>query len=75
MVKQSKALKENIKFNQLKENQIYSERVKLSKFNLIDVKYDQSKTFQKISSDSNKYIKECFNIGLKIMKKGISKNL
>jgi len=73
LVKQSKALRENIKFNQLKKNQIYSEKVKLSKFNLIDVKYDQSKTFQKISSDSNKYIKECFDIGLKIMKKGISK--
>ena len=72
LVKQSKALKENIKFNQLKENQIYSERVKLSKFNLIDVKYDQSKTFQKISSNSNKYIKKCFDIGLNIMKKGIS---
>ena len=72
LIKQSKALRENIKFKQLYENQIYSEKVKLCKLNLIDVEYDQSKTFQKISSNSNKYIKKCFDIGLSIMKKGIS---
>ena len=72
LIKQSKALRENIKFKQLYENQIYSEKVKLCKLNLIDVEYDQSKTFQKISSNSNKYIKKCFDIGLNIMKKGIS---
>ena len=72
LIKQSKALRENIKFKQLYENQIYSEKVKLYKLNLIDVEYDQSKTFQKISSNSNKYIKKCFDIGLSIMKKGIS---
>ena len=70
--KQSKVLRENIKFNQIYENQIYSKKVKLSKFNLIDVEYTQSKAFQKISSNSNKYIKKCFDIGLKIIKKGIS---
>ena len=74
LIKQSKALRENIKFKQLYENQIYSEKVKLYKLNLIDVEYDQSKTFQKISLDSNKYIKKCFDIGLSIMKKGISQN-
>ena len=72
LIKQSKVLRENIKFNQLYENQIYSKKVKLSKFNLIDVEYNQSKAFQKISSNSNKYIKKCFDIGLKIIKKGIS---
>jgi len=70
LIKQSKVLRENIKFNQLYENQIYSKKVKLSKFNLIDVEYTQSKAFQKISSNSNKYIKKCFDIGLKIIKKG-----
>ncbi len=72
LIKQSKVLRQNIKFNQLYENQIYSKKVKLSKFNLIDVEYNQSKAFQKISSNSNKYIKKCFDIGLKIIKKGIS---
>ena len=72
LIKQSKVLRENIKFKQLYENQIYSKKVKLSKFNLIDVEYTQSKAFQKISSNSNKYIKKCFDIGLKIIKKGIS---
>ncbi len=75
LLKQSKVLKENIKFNQIYEDQIYIKKFKLDKFNLIDVEYDQSKAFQKISSNSNKYIKKSFDVGLKIIKKGISNKL
>ena len=45
---------------------------KLNKLNLIDIDYNQNKPFAKISSKSNKYIKKCFNVGLKIIKKGIT---
>ena len=75
LLKQSKVLKENIKFNQIYEDQIYITKSKFDKFNLIDVEYDQSKAFQKISSNSNKYIKKCFDVGLKIIEKGISNKL
>ena len=40
--------------------------------NLIDVKYDQNYTFKKISKNSNKYIKNSFNLAFKIIKSGIS---
>ena len=40
--------------------------------NLIDVYYNQEKTFQKISSRSNKYIENCFEVGLDLMNNKIS---
>ncbi len=71
-IKQAKALKEKIQFNEINENEISLKKNFLKKFNLIDVEYNQSKAFEKISSKSNKYIKNCFDVGLKIMKKKIS---
>ena len=43
--------------------------------NLIDVKYDTSKAFNKISSRSNAYIRKSFNIAFKILKSGITNKL
>ena len=37
--------------------------------NLIDIKYNQSKPFEKISIRSNDYITKSFNLALKIVKK------
>ena len=50
-------------------NRNYNEFNKLSKkkINLIDVKYKFNNSFEKISSKSNDYIKESFNIALKIL--------
>ena len=42
--------------------------------NVIDVDYNKNISFQKISTKSNKYIKDCFEISLKILKSGISTN-
>ena len=42
--------------------------------NVIDVDYNKNISFQKISNKSNKYIKDCFEISLKILKSGISTN-
>ena len=35
---------------------------------MFDVKYNQKKPFEKISSKSNKYIFKCFDIALKFIK-------
>ena len=51
---------------------MFSQNIKLQKINLINIEYKQKNAFQKISSKSNKYIKQSFDIGLKIMRQGIS---
>ncbi|WP_428080533.1 4-hydroxythreonine-4-phosphate dehydrogenase PdxA [Candidatus Pelagibacter sp.] len=75
LFKQAKFLKEKILINQIGKNRINLKNCNLKKINLIDVDYNQSKAFQKISSNSNKYINDSFDLGLKIMKSGISNKL
>ena len=43
--------------------------------NIIDIKYNKNIKFQKISNKSNVYIKNCFNISLKILNSGITNKL
>jgi len=43
--------------------------------NLIDVKYQQKKAFEKISSKSNTYIENCFKTAIKLINLGIVNNL
>ncbi len=40
--------------------------------NIIDVSYNENLSFQKISNKSNKYIEDCFETSLKILKSGIT---
>ena len=40
--------------------------------NIIDVNYNFSKPFEKISTKSNSYVKKCFDVSLNIIKKGYS---
>ena len=56
---------ENIGFTNLKKNEI----------NLINVDYSSKKAFEKITSKSNKYIKNCFKLALKLLKDGVSNKL
>ena len=70
--KQSKFFKEKIQFNEINKNEILSKKITLKKLNLIDVEYDQKNVFEKISPKSNKYIENSFNIGLKIIKSGLT---
>ena len=72
-LRQAKKLKQNIIFNELKENYFVSNNCKYQKLNLIDVNYNQNKIFDNISSKSNNYIKKCFDIGLKLMEQNVSK--
>ena len=71
-LKQAKALKQKNKIYDLKENFFSKNKYKIQKLNIINVDYDQSKIFDKISSKSNEYIHSCFKIGLKLIKSGIS---
>jgi 4-hydroxythreonine-4-phosphate dehydrogenase len=43
--------------------------------NIIDVNYNKNLTFQKISSKSNEYIKDCFETSFKILKSEITNKL
>ena len=72
-LKQAKKLKQKIYFNELKKNYFLLKNFKYQKLNLINVDYDQKKIFKKISPKSNNYIKMSFDIGLKLMKEGVSK--
>ena len=40
----------------------------IKKLNIIDVKYRFKNAFSEISEHSNKYIDNCFNLGLRLMK-------
>ena len=56
-----------IEHKNLKENKIDNKSI-----NLINIEYKQRKVFEKISSKSNSFIKNSFDIALNILKKGIS---
>ena len=65
---QMKKLKYDYKINIIKENEIKS-NLKINKINLIDVSYKIKKPFEKITDKSNNYIKDCFDIALRLLKK------
>ena len=65
--------KKKIKF--LDETKIKEYKLDNNLINLIDIKYNQKKAFEKISNKSNDYIRNCFNSALKLIKKGVSNKL
>ena len=71
MKKQMSRLKYKIGINLINQDKILSNKILKNKINLINVDTQLEKTFDKITSRSNKYIEKCFDIGLKLMKKKI----
>ena len=71
-LEQAKALKLNFLFNEIEEKSYLIKNFKYKKLNLINVDYEQLKPFEKISSKSNEYINNCFEIGLRLVKIKIS---
>ena len=71
MRSQMKKMKYNLKINLLDQKNILKNRIYKNEINLINVNLELKKTFDTISSKSNNYIKNCFDIGLKLMKKKI----
>ena len=57
------------KIKVLDPKKLKSYRLDNTSINLIDIKYETSKAFEKISSKSNNYIKKCFDTSFKIIKK------
>ena len=66
---QMKKMKYSCKINLIKENEIKNSKLNNDKINLIDVKLNFKKPFGKITNKSFKYINECFDIAINIMKK------
>ena len=52
-------------------------KIKLNnkKINIIDINYNKNLKFQKISSKTNNYIRDCFETSFKILKSGITNKL
>jgi 4-hydroxythreonine-4-phosphate dehydrogenase len=72
ILNQAKILKKEINFNLVDEKNIIKEKKKLKNINLIDVDFKQSKAFKKITSKSNNYITNCFDIAINLLKKNVS---
>ena len=66
--KQMKKLKYKLSFNEISD----LNQSKKNKINIINIEYKFKKTFNKISNKSNKYIKSCFELSFKILKKNKS---
>jgi 4-hydroxythreonine-4-phosphate dehydrogenase len=72
---QMKKLKINVRMKILNFNKIDRYNLNNEVINLINVEYNTTKAFEKISSKSNEYIKESFEIALKLINKKISNKL
>ena len=66
--KQMEYLNYRISFNIINQN-FSNKDLKINKINLINVDFDFSKPFRKISDDSNSYNKKCFELALNLLKK------
>ena len=65
--------KKKIRYLNLKK--IYSYNLDNDSINIIDVEYEQKKTFEKISKKSKLYIENCFKVAIKLIKSGYTKKL
>jgi len=68
LLKQMKKLKYSFKVKLIDYKFFNLNKLDNKNINLINVNFNCNKTFDKISSKSNHYITQCFNLGLKIMK-------
>ena len=72
ITKQAKILKKKINFNLISETETIKSKNSLKKINLIDVNFNQSSGFGRITAKSNNYIKSCFDIAIKLLQNKIS---
>ena len=71
LIKQMRKLKYSFKIRVIDENLINKIKLDNKKINLIDVKFNFKKTFDKISIKSSNYIENCFSKGIQLIKKKI----
>ena len=72
ILKQAKILRRKINFSITNEVEVIKKGNRLKKINLIDVNFKQTYGFGKISSKSNSYITNCFDIAIRLLKNKIS---
>jgi len=68
VLKQMRKLKYSFKIKLFDDKFTNLNMVSNKNINLININFNCNKTFDKISTKSNKYITECFSLGLKLMK-------
>ncbi len=73
--KQAKILKEKINFSIADESSIIKKKNNLNKINLIDVNFNQTTGFSKITTKSNHYIASCFDTAIKLLKNNVTNKL
>ena len=69
---QMKKLNYKFKINIVNEMDILKEKLDNKKINLINVNINQKKPFEKVSKKSKKFIENCFNLAISLIKKNIS---
>ena len=72
---QMKKLNFKMDINLLNPSSLNKIRLNNNKINIIDINYNGKIVFQKISSRSNKYIKNCFETSLKILESQVTNKL
>ena len=72
ITKQAKILKKKINFSITNEFEIIKKKNNLKRINLIDVDFNQSSGFSKITPKSIHYITTCFDIAIKLLKNNVS---
>ena len=72
ILKQAKILRTRINFSITSEFEIIKKKNNLKKINLINVDFNQSLEFEKITKKSNDYINSCFDIAIRLLKNRIS---
>ena len=69
LTEQMKKLGVKMKINLINPKKIHFDILDNKKINIIDVNFKFKKTFDEISDKSNKYINDCFEIALDLLKK------
>ena len=75
MIKQAKILKMKINFKITSESILIKQKSVLEKINLIDIDFKQKAAFSKITSKSNRYLTNCFDVAINLLKQNVSNKL
>ena len=75
IIKQAKILNKSISFKLTNEFELIKKKNNLKKINLIDIDFEQKEAFMKITSKSNNYISDCFDVAIKLLKNDVSNKL
>ena len=75
LINQMRSLKYKYKVNEIFFEKLNTSKLNNQKINIINVNFSHKKTFDKITSKSSSYIKECCEVAMKVSNKVSSKVL